>query len=231
MSNLLRPNQIADYERDRDSLQEKLGNKHIQDKKAVKHQLTRLEKNLEQQSPQEIPASERDAVVKETNELLEDIVTGMPSQEEMRKSPPGAVDKHRVWEKRNKEKILKWKENQLRLNVGTDEVDVANIEKYRPVKSSLNMDNALIPGQDIHIPPTVGHSRPYSDEEIKLIKERAPAEVYGRLALLTAEQRDTVRQQFIELWDDDEKEETPKTEGGMDATDSLTNLWNEEEKK
>jgi hypothetical protein len=33
----------------------------------------------------------------------------MPSQEEMRKAPPGAVDKHMGWEKRNKPKIAEWK--------------------------------------------------------------------------------------------------------------------------
>jgi hypothetical protein len=39
----------------------------------------------------------------------------MLSHEEMRKCPPGAVDRHRRWEKKNK-KILEWQNIQRRLN-------------------------------------------------------------------------------------------------------------------
>lgn len=203
MSNtLLRPNQIAEYERTRESLEKKLGNKYIQDKGAVRAQLKRLEKNLESQRPQEIKSPEKDKVVKETKNLLQEILVGMPSHEEMRKCPPGAIDKHRMWEKRNKEKIRRWKNNQLRLHVGSDQVDIANIEVHRPTRSSLNMDNAFIPGSEYNLPENVGYCIPFKDEEIKLIRKRAPADIWMKLPTMTAEQRSIVRQMFITTWED-----------------------------
>jgi len=152
MQNLLRPTQIAEAEIEKGSLERKLREPGV-DKGAVNGQLRRLNTQLEKQSPKAVTGKAEESLVKETKGLLEQILVGMPSQEEMRKNPPGAVDKHMQWEKRNKEKIIRWKNNQLRLNVGESSVDIANLEKHRPRKSSLNMDNAQIPGKDIFLPP------------------------------------------------------------------------------
>lgn len=153
--NLLRPNQIAELERERDSLKSKLDLPPMfqVDKPAVMGQLKRVETQLSRQSPSPIPAKERDATVKRQEVLLSKILEGMPSHEEMRKNPPGAVTKHRRWEARNKSNVVEWKNNQLRLHTGTDDCDVANLEMYRPTKSTLNMDNAQIAGKDYYLPP------------------------------------------------------------------------------
>jgi len=217
-TNLLRPNQISQYESTKESLKEKLLNKNVQDKKAVRGQLSRLEKQFDAQNPKEFKGDEVDKAVKECIEIQGELTHGMPSQEEMRKCPPGAIDKHRVWERENKVKILKWKELKLRLNIGSEDPDVANLERYRPTRSSLNMDNAVIQGKDYHIPEDVSLCVPFSDEDIKLIRERAPEEVFNKLALLTSDQRSIVRQQFITPW---EEESTQETEEEIQSVDEV----------
>lgn len=198
--NVLRPNQIAQYEATKDSLEDKLNNKDIQDKQIVRAQLSRAEKEYESQRPKEFMESEVDAAVKERDELKQTILEGMPSQEEMRKAPPGAIGKHRDHEKRNKTNILRWKELQLRLHVGSEDPDIANIEMFRPKASSLSMDNAVIPGKNFHIPETVSVCKPYSVEDIQMLRERAPKELFDKIAMMTGEQRTILRQQYIETW-------------------------------
>jgi len=84
----------------------------------VMKQIRRLDTSLNAQTPKAFVGAEVDAAVQMERELRERILQGMPSQEEMRKSPPGAVDKHIEWEKRNKTDLLKWKNLKLRLNAG-----------------------------------------------------------------------------------------------------------------
>ncbi len=152
--NLLRPQQREEMEQDKKSLTHALHNPEIKDKGQVVRQLRKLERQLETQTPKPFAANEIDSAVKQEHELREKILRGMPSQEEMRKSPPGAVGKHMEWEKRTKKDLLKWKEIQLRLNHDSGDPDVANFERYRPKASSLNMDNAYIPGKQYMLPPT-----------------------------------------------------------------------------
>lgn len=152
--NLLRPNQIEELKDEERALENKLRHADVMpvDRGAVQGQLRRVKQHLDIQSPKDIQGKEKDTMVQETGELLEKILEGMPSQEEMRKNPPGAVDKHRKWEKRNKQAIVNWKNNMLTLNKGTEDTDVANLEKYRPKASTLNMDNAQITGTDFFLP-------------------------------------------------------------------------------
>ena len=152
--NLLRPHQVNEMISDKENLQRQLNNPHIQDKGLVTSQLRKLNHQLETQTPKHFVGKDLDTAVQRSDKLKEEILQGMPSQEEMRKSPPGAVDKHRTWEKRNKAKLLEWKEIQLRLNAGSDENDVANFERFRPTGSSLNMQNAQIPGKQYFMPST-----------------------------------------------------------------------------
>lgn len=197
-STVLRPNQIAEYEGTKNSLEAKLNNPRIQDKASVRRQLNRVEREFDRQRPKEYADADKDKAARRGAELLEKITHGMPSQEEMRKCPPGAINKHREWESSNKADIQEWKGIQLRLNAGTDDPDVANLEKFRPTRSSLNMDNAMIPGSQTYLPSQGARSVTFSDEEISLLREFAPEEIYNRLALLDADQRMLVRQQFLD---------------------------------
>lgn len=136
--NLLRPAQMAEQQHEIKVAEAQLSNPNIQDKGAVRSRIKTLKQQFEQQAPREIADGRvKDALAKEGETLLEQITTGMLSQEEMRKNPAGSVDKHLRWERANKAKILRWKKIQCMLNAdssnpGTWDRDAANLERYRP---------------------------------------------------------------------------------------------------
>src|SRR6266576_7125529 len=150
---LLRTDQVEEMEQEKDALTKKLSSPHIEDKGAVHEQLQRVTHQLETQRPMPYSGKELDAAVRREAELRSEWTQGMLSQEEMRKSPPGAVDRHRAWEKRNIVKIEEWQNIQRRLNAGSDDRESASIERFRPTLSSMNMDGALIPGKQFFLPP------------------------------------------------------------------------------
>lgn len=190
---LLRPAALADALAEKASLEKKLVTKEIQDKGEVAKQLRRLDTTLRTQTPVAFTGPELDAARRLEVELREQILQGMPSHEEMRKNPPGAVEKHIAWERRNKEKLLQWKNIQLRLNAGNDDGSVANFEKYRPRTSTLNMDSAQISGTSVFLPPP-GAAMPvtFSQEMLDLLGS-LDKELLGKLALLSNEQRSEVK--------------------------------------
>lgn len=176
MENLLRPHQVESLERDISRMEQTLSpaaalfTKDI-DRGEMTRQLRSTEKMLETQRPKEIPETELDQAVKREAQLRQEIVEdGMLSHEEMRKNPPGAVSRHMKWEDRNKGKIQEWKTLRLRLNVGDDDGDLANMEQFRPTQSSMNMDGAQITGKSIFLPPDneafrKGYDNVWPDEE------------------------------------------------------------------
>jgi len=192
-SPLLRPKQLADAQEERDSLDKKLKSPHIQDKGEIAKQIRRLDASLSKQTPRPFEGVEKDAAIKLEAKLREDILQGMPSQEEMRKAPPGAVDKHMTWERKNKEAMLQWKNLQLRLNVGNGDTSVANFERYRPKDSSLNMDNAAIQGKQYFMPP-FGASRgvAFTEAELAELKAVSPS-IAEKLGLFTNDQRAEIK--------------------------------------
>ena len=106
------------------------------------------------------PQAEIDGAVRRERSLREGFTSAMPTQAEMRRSPAGAIDKHRQWEKKHKADVLEWKNVSLRLHAGgmldkhPDARDVASVERHRPAYAghSLSMDNTLVPGKDIYLP-------------------------------------------------------------------------------
>jgi hypothetical protein len=82
----------------------------------------------------------------------------MPSFMEMRRNPPGAVGKNIEWLRRIKKQVHdgsdrygrsaleRWKNIRLALHRGSDDPDIASIERLRPTGSTLNMENAQIEG-------------------------------------------------------------------------------------
>ena len=80
-------------------------------------------------------------------------------------------------------KILEWKNLQLRLTRGEDS-EAANLERHRPTGSSLNMDNAYIPGKMFFMPP-IGAGKPvtFSDEQLAYLRAVNPniADAIGTL--------------------------------------------------
>jgi hypothetical protein len=178
---LMRPHQVEETNSEIAACEAKLAT--AEDKGVVLQQLRRLKRSVETQAPRPPATGEEEGrMVRRSGELLDAILVGMPSQEEMRKAPPGAVDKHVGWERRNKLKILEWKNLQLRLKPG--EAEAANLERHRPVTSSMNMDNAHIPGQQFYLPPLMtGLPVTFNAEQIALVRLLNPqlADMLGTL--------------------------------------------------
>ena len=148
----LRQRQVEELKSDETTLTNYLNSPGIQDKGAVKTQLRRVQQALREQSPPKLEGAQLDKVVAHGKKLEETILEGMPSSEEMRKNPPGAVGKHMRWERKNKTAIMEWKNVQVATNQGSDDPDVANVERLRPATSTLNMQNAQIPGKEFSVP-------------------------------------------------------------------------------
>lgn len=90
-------------------------------------------KQMMQQAPkQNLEPEEKDFLQTQEKELAEKIRHGMPTQYEMRTNPPGSVAKHMKWERTNKKDILRWKNARVRLEPGSDDPDLANVELLRP---------------------------------------------------------------------------------------------------
>lgn len=137
--NLLRPAQMVEQEYEIKVAEAQLANPNIQDKGAVRTRIRTLKQQFEQQAPRQVTDGRvKDSLAKEAQGLLDQILPGMLSQEEMRKNPAGSVDKHLRWERANKSKIIRWKKLQCMLNAdgsqaGTWDRDAANLERFRPV--------------------------------------------------------------------------------------------------
>ena len=188
---LLRPAQLEEMRNQVKNAEAKLSSPYIQDKGAARNQLIRTRKTLEEQTPRApVDAAEEARMVAREKSLLDDILAGMPSQEEMRKAPPGAVDKHMGWEKRNKPKILEWKNLRLRLMPG--EREAANLERFRPVGSTLSMDNAAVVTKQIYIPDNVGNTVTFNDEELAALRAIKP-QLAESIGVMSNEQRAVVK--------------------------------------
>ena len=186
---LLRPHQVENHENEIKVLETQLTNPAVQDKGEVRKRLLRTRQQLEQQRPRAPETPEEEGRMhKRADELLSEIVPSMCSQEEMRKNPTGSVDKYQNGEASSwmKKKILEWKNLMLRLKPG--EREAANLERHRPKVSTLNLDNAQIPGKAFYIPPNVGASITFSEEEIASLRALRPS-LADSLGLMSNEQR------------------------------------------
>jgi len=121
-------------------------------RQALSKRKRQIEKDLQAGTALELTGQAKDALAKREVELADSIKAGMLTTEEMRRNPVGAVDRHRLWERRNKVKILEWKNIRRALNQDSDEKDLSNVEVLRPSMIPLNgaatfMAGAQIPGQ------------------------------------------------------------------------------------
>jgi len=193
-SSYLSNRQVKDLQADIAGLESNLNDPkaRIEDRGEVVKQLGRIKRDLQVQAPPETTPMQRDTLAREERELLEEIKVGMPSFEEMRKCPPGAIGKHMQWEKKNKPKIMRWKNIRKVLNSENDDVDLSNLEMHRPRMSTLNMDNAMIAGKDYFLPPDTqqykeGYERTFGGGEATAKQIGELEEKIARLeALMTA---------------------------------------------
>jgi hypothetical protein len=184
----LTPVQVEDTTEERDRLRKLLDpstpefvRSQVQDKAEAVRQLRSIDKNLARQAPKPYTPEEIDSARYREGELREKILQGMPSQAEMRRNPPGTVDKHVGWERRNKQDILEWKNVRRRLyasgaleEAGATGRDVSNLEIYRPADKPTpgQMDNAQIPGKQFYFPTgNIDVKHGLSDEEYEKSQE------------------------------------------------------------
>lgn len=192
-ASFLRPDQILEIQDDIKVSQAKMHSPYIQDKGEVQEQLRRMQVQLEAQAPKPYRSDEVDRAVKREEELRGLWLNGMLSQEEMRKSPAGAPDAHRAWEKRQKANIFEWQNIMRRLHVGTDDTEVCSIERFRPTVSTMGMHDALIPGKQYHLPPVgAAPAVTFSDEQLAVLRTLNPA-LADQIALANNVQRAEIK--------------------------------------
>lgn len=198
---LMRPHQVIAAEEEKKRLEGTLNAaphiaNQIQDKPAMGKQLRKCITMLETQAPKPYATNNLDAAKKRELELIDIIKREMPTQAEMRKRPAGAVDKHRLFQKRNKQKILELKNIRLRLHasgdlhgVMPDSGDIANLEIFRPKGGSqeLNMHGTLIEGTQYHGIDTA-RTVLFTDDDMEQIRKIDP-EIADAMAVLPAEVR------------------------------------------
>ena len=146
---LLRPSEVYELTEEANRIERTLNSSHrgaLQDPAALTKAMRNVRRNLDEKAPKPYEAGEMDKMVARASTLREKIKEGMLSQEEMRRNPIGAVDKHLAWEKTNKGRIKEYKHIMLRANAGTDDRTVASIEHFRPSKAFAYTDEAQIPG-------------------------------------------------------------------------------------
>lgn len=197
----LHPRQVQELKSDKAEFEANLSGPfrdQIENPEAVRHQIRETDKVLEQ-AAKPIPADQIDAAMKLEQTLRDGWLNGMPTQAEMRKNPPGAVDRHRHWEAKTKVLyVLPWKALRCRLHASgiseshlADQRDISNIEMYRPKGGSgeLPMDNAQIPGKDYYLPPpNAGPAVIFSDDDLALLERNDP-ELRESIALLSNDAR------------------------------------------
>ena len=203
---LLREDQVESYNQEARRLRDTLNapqhiRNQVQDMSNLRAQLQRLDKVIETSTPRPYAPTERDAVVRRNAEIEEQIKAGMPTAEEMRRAPPGAVDKHMDWEKRNKTLILEWKNIQRRMRATECEggvvepgKDLANIERLRStgLNRSMDMAGAQIPGRDFIMPVNPTPMAILTDADLELLKQTLPS-LHAKVATLSNEDRAKIK--------------------------------------
>ena len=139
----------------------------LDDRQNVIKQLVNIKRDLDTQRPPPPNAEQRDWLVKEEKRLIAEIVPDMPSQEEMRKCPPGAIGREIAFQKKHKSNIVRWKNIKRMMNIGDDNPDVSNLELHRGTTNHLNMDNAVIPGKQHFLSPDTPEYRENYDRTFR----------------------------------------------------------------
>ena len=131
-------------------LSDPFARRFLQNPGKLKQQNDRRKANLLAQSPpSDLRASQRDKLKKLESVTRAFVAEGMPTAEQMRHNPPGAVDHHRAWDKATKRALLCWKKVRIVLNPDSDATDLGNFERYRPTNAATRelYTDAQIPGQ------------------------------------------------------------------------------------
>lgn len=117
-----------------------------------------ITKSLNESSPPtDLSGETRNALLKRERELAAEIRESMPLAEVMRRNPAGAVDWHVKWERKNKDKILEWKNIRRMNNPEDDSQDLANVEMLRPSMLMPKGASTFMPDAQIKGYMSYGH--------------------------------------------------------------------------
>lgn len=206
-TNLLRPHQVVEAREELETLTATLNapphiRSRISDIGQMRQRRDNLGRELERSTPRAFSDDERDTAIAEFRALEKKIPEGMPSSEEMRRNPPGAVGKQLAWDQAQRKNVMRYKNLALRLHAGGDLPpdmkyvgDIANIERLRPLRTAdqLSMDGAQIAKTtDIHIGADPVGTVVFSDQETTLLNELHP-ETAGTLAVLGNDDRAAIK--------------------------------------
>jgi len=116
---ILSQSEVASLEDEKDELEGQLkqteygvGTQAAQiDKSVIQRQLDRVNTAIEEGAAPKVRGIDKDKLVKEESELEEQLAEGIPTRYEMDHPAkcPGAVHKHINWEKRNRERIERYR--------------------------------------------------------------------------------------------------------------------------
>ncbi len=151
----LRNHEIEEIENEKRVLENTLTSRSVQERGNLEAHIRRIDKELSEKAPPDLSSEDCDRLSKECRDIEGRLVPNMPSDMAMRRNPPGTVGAHMRYEKLAKSRehfpegdLMHWKENQLALNKGSDDPDVANFERMRPGEyTGESMGGAQIPGQ------------------------------------------------------------------------------------
>ena len=129
---LLRFNQREEHKAEIEAMEHMLPSLKNDDRRSVQPRIARMKKDLESQSPAELPGAVKDKIAARAKALEEKFTAGMLSKEEMRKNPAGAVGQFMKWEKANKPAIMEWKNAMQMLEPDSNDPDLSNVERLRP---------------------------------------------------------------------------------------------------
>jgi len=183
----LTPTQVRQKKDDIEICDAKLASPVIEEKAQVREQRQLAMKALEEQAPPELNEIERDKVSLRVKELRDSIREGMPTAEEMRKKPPGAVSKHQSWERSKKQEVFEYRRGLRMLDPENTESEYTSVEHLRPPSNSLNLDNAFIPGKNFDFP-----SEQYMANFDSIFRKEEPVD--NSLAEMVAEQQQQINE-------------------------------------
>lgn len=211
VKNLLRPHQVMELTEEANRIDRMLVGEHrgaVQDANALRKASKRIRKAVDAAAPQPYEGAEKDKMAVRASVLRDKIQEGMLSRVEMRRNPVGAVDRHLAWEKANKGRILEYKHIMLRLNSGTEERNVANIEKFRPEGGMSYTSEAQISGH-LAMSPQAKDNWPLGEAKCdtaaaqaeRAEKERKAAEFKTRMAQARAAKAETKKKEQVDNGD------------------------------
>ena len=166
--NYLRPHAEREIEEEIRVCDAQLGTRdqleQVVDRRKVMQRKRHLERDLETQKPPDLSGVELDVLNKEQKNLAESISSEMPTRDMMMRNPSGAVGYNIGFEKKHKKDILLWKRNQVLLNRGSEDPDIANAERLRPdADSLLSFAGAQIPRKAEYSMPSPQFSAKYDE--------------------------------------------------------------------